>query len=106
MHFNPFDLRYLLAFAFIVNAVIVKYINISNWLGLVFRNAIDFCMLIYTFKINSFMFDFSADFDTIFQNPVGVRTLISQETDQDRNAMITYSQHSNGTVYKSIKTYA
>ena len=35
MHFNPFDLRYLLAFAFIVNAVIVKYINISNWLGLV-----------------------------------------------------------------------
>lgn len=67
MHFNPFDLRYPLAFAFIVNEVIVKYINTSNWLGLVFRNAVDFCMLIYTFKNNSLMFDFSADFDTIFQ---------------------------------------
>ena len=45
---------------------------------------------------------FNYYFDTIFQNPVGVRTLISQETDQDRNAMITYSQHSNGTVYKTV----
>lgn len=76
MHFNPFDLRYPLAFAFIVNEVIVKYINTSNWLGLVFRNAVDFCMLIYTFKNNSLMFNFSADFDTFKKSISSLMTVI------------------------------
>ena len=65
--FIPFALRYLPVFPSMVNAIIVKYIKSYNWFRLVYRNAIDFCMLIFILKKKPLLiFDFSAGFSNVF----------------------------------------
>lgn len=47
---------------------------------------------------------YNYNFELVYQNPSGVRTLLSQEIDQE-NKTITYSQNNDGKVYKTV-TYS